>query len=456
MATFEKTSPMPCSAEELYAWHARPGAFERLTPPWSQVSVEARTGGIEDGALATLRMGIGPLSLRWVAEHRDSVPGVQFRDVQLEGPFARWEHTHHFEPAPEGSVLRDHIDFELPLGGLGALVGEAPVRRMLERMFTYRHRVTRGDLLRHATLAGPPMHVLVTGASGLVGQALVAFLSTGGHNVRAVVRGDAPGSTNAVRWNVERATLEGADLDRVDAVIHLAGENVAGARWTPAVKQRILESRSEGTRSLCDALLRLPRPPRTLVSASAVGFYGNRADEVLDEDSERGRGFLSDVCEAWEAASEPLRRAGLRTVHLRIGVVLSAAGGALAKMLPVFQLGGGGRVGRGTQYMSWIALDDLLGAFLFTLRREDLEGAVNAVAPDPVTNAEFTAALARVLHRPALLPVPAAALRLALGEMADEMLLASTRAVPARLREAGFAFAQPDLEGALRHTLGRA
>lgn len=447
---------MPCSAEELYAWHARPGAFERLTPPWSRVAIEARTGGIETGSRVTLRLGVGPLSLRWLAEHRDSEPGRGFVDVQLDGPFRRWEHTHRFEPAGDSSVLVDRIEYELPLGGLGKWFGGSSVEAMLARTFAYRHRVTRGDLLRHGAVSGPPLHLLVSGASGLIGSALVPFLRTGGHRVRPLVRGRrAEADRDAVRWDVESGQLFGDELDAVDAIVHLAGENVAAGRWTTERKLRILESRSEPTRRLCAALAASAHPPRVLISASAIGFYGSAGEVVLDETSGPGAGFLAEVCQAWEAGTEAARAAGIRTVHLRIGVVLSAAGGALATMLPPFQLGLGGRVGDGTQYMSWVALDDLLGAILFALRREDVAGAINAVAPHPVTNAEFTSKLAAVLRRPALLPVPAAALRLLLGEMADEMLLASTRVVPQRLLTEGFAFQFERVEDALRHTLGR-
>jgi uncharacterized protein (TIGR01777 family) len=244
-------------------------------------------------------------------------------------------------------------------------------------------------------------------------------------------------------------------LEGIDAVVHLAGENVAGGRWTPEVKARILESRRRGTRLLSESLAQLHSRPRVLVSASAIGFYGDRGDETLREDSEAGTGFLADVCREWEAATAAAADAGIRVVHLRIGVVLSAAGGALAKLLPPFQVGAGGRVGSGAQYMSWIALDDLLGAVLHALRTESLQGALNATAPAPVTNQEFTTVLGRVLGRPTLVPVPAVAARLAFGEMADAVLLASQRVEPARLAATRYTFRFSDLESALRHTLGR-
>ncbi len=455
MTTFQRRTRIECPAAELYRWHARPGAFERLTPPWSQVEIVERTGGIESGSRVVMRMHNGPVATRWVAEHRDTIEGEQFYDVQVEGPFARWEHCHRFEAAGQSaSILDDRIDYELPLGALGSAVGGGAIERMLDRMFRYRHTITRGDLEQHARYAGAPLRVLVTGASGLVGSALTAYLSTGGHHVSRAVRRPQAGIGDSVGWDPENGLTE-MPAAPWDAVVHLAGENIAGGRWTDSFKQRVLESRSVGTRRLCESLARLPQPPRVLVSASAIGFYGDRGDSVVDEESERGSGFLADVCDAWEASTQPARDAGIRVVHLRIGVVLTRAGGALTKMLPPFWAGLGGRVGSGEQYLSWIGLDDLLGAVLHCIRTEGLAGPVNAVAPQAARNDELTRVLGEVLSRPTWFPVPAFALRLAMGEMADEMLLASTRVAPTRLQASGYTFRQPDLAGALRATLGR-
>ncbi len=298
--------------------------------------------------------------------------------------------------------------------------------------------------------------VAVTGSTGLIGSALGPRLAAGGHSVVRLVRGPsaaAPGERRA-RWDPDTGAIE-PGLAGVDAIVHLAGENVAGGRWTEARKRRIRESRVEATRRLCETLARLPSPPRVLVCASAIGYYGDRGDEVLREESAPGEGFLPDVCREWEAAAEPAARRGIRAVHLRIGLVLSAGGGALAKMLPVFRLGLGGPIGAGAQWMSWIGMDDMLGAILHALMNEALAGPVNAVAPAPVTNREFAGALARVLRRPAVFPFPTFAARLLFGQMADELLLASARVVPARLQATGYAFRDQTLDGALRRALGR-
>lgn len=457
MSRFLRRVSLPAPAAEAFAWHARAGALERLTPPWEPVRVESRSGGIEDGARVVLRIGVGPATLRWVAEHRGHVAGVRFRDVQVSGPFARWEHTHSFEPADSTScLLEDRIEYALPAGAAGAALAGHLVRARLARMFDYRHRVTAEDLRAHARYGrGQPMQVLVSGASGLIGSALVPLLTTGGHEVVRLVRRRPRRGEAAVEWDPERGVKDASRLEGLDAVVHLAGEGVAEGRWTVERKSRIRLSRVHGTRLLAEALAGLKRPPRVLVSASAIGVYGDRGDETLEERSSPGLGFLAEVGQDWEAAATPAAAAGVRVVLPRFGIVLSPRGGALARMLLPFRLGAGGRVGSGRQWMSWVALDDAVTAVLHALATPGLSGPVNVVAPEPVTNAEFARTLARVLGRPALAPVPAFAARLAFGEMADALLLASQRVAPARLLATGFEFRQPRLEPALRHLLGR-
>jgi uncharacterized protein (TIGR01777 family) len=297
------------------------------------------------------------------------------------------------------------------------------------------------------------MKVLVSGSSGLIGSALLPFLASGGHTVTRLVR-STPGDAH-VSWDPQKGTIEAARLEGFDAAVHLAGENIAAGRWTAERKALLRDSRVKGTQVLCAALASLSRPPEVLVAASAIGYYGDRGDEVLREESASGSGFLPEICREWEAATGPAREKRIRVVNLRMGVVLSATGGALAKMLPPFKLGVGGVLGSGRQYMSWIALDDLVGVFYHALSNPALDGPVNAVAPHPVTNREFTETLGRVLSRPVLLPMPAFAARLAFGEMANELLLASQRVEPVKLASVGHTFQFPELEGALRHLLGK-
>jgi uncharacterized protein len=288
----------------------------------------------------------------------------------------------------------------------------------------------------------------------MVGSALRAALAARGDSVVQLVRRE-PAGANELRWDpAARTPAEAAGLEGFDAVIHLSGANLAARRWTAGYRREIAASRVASTGALATMLAGLERAPRTFLTASAIGIYGDRGDEVVDESSTPGAGFLADMCRAWEDATAPAEETGMRVTHVRFGVALAAHDGALAKMLPLFRLGLGGRLGSGKQWMSWIALGDLVAAVLFVLDSNGLAGAVNLTSPKPVTNEEFTRALARVLHRPAVLPAPAFALRLVLGPMADEALMLSTRVVPAKLLDAGFRFVHPEIEGALRAVIG--
>ena len=437
----------------LWRWHARPGAFQRLAPPWQRVEAVGPLPALEEGTRATLRLKVGPFWRRWVARHEDVRPGVGFTDVQERGPFALWRHVHRFEAAPTGSVLEDDVTWSLPGGALAhALLGRR-VERDLRRVFGWRQETTSMDLARHDTAGLARQRVLVSGSSGLVGSQLVPFLTTGGHEVIRLVRHEpGPGER---RWDPEAASLDPALFEGVDAVIHLAGAGIADKRWSAARKQQILESRERGTRLVAEAMARATHRPRTLVVASAVGVFGSRGDELLDETSAPGDDFLAEVCRRWEAAAAPAREAGIRTVPTRFGVILDPRGGALARMLRPFRMGVGGRLGPGDQWMGWVALEDVLGALLHVLATPALDGPVLVAAPEPVRQATFARTLGRVLGRPAFLPMPAWAARLAFGEVADALLLASQRPHPARLLGTGFTFRHTHLEHALRTMLGR-
>lgn len=457
MDTLAFTARLDAPAEAVFDWHARPGAFQRLVPPWLPVALE-HSEGIAEGARAVIRLGVGPAHVKWIAEHYDVVEGRQFRDRQVEGPFAHWTHTHRFEPdGPDASRLVDAIEYELPLGGLGELFGSELTRGALRRQFAYRHRITAGDLAlhRHYNPEGRALRIAVTGASGLIGSQLVPFLTTGGHEVLRLVRA-RPTAPDEVYWNPREGAIEAKRLEGLDAVIHLAGENVFALRWTAAKKRRIYESRAAGTRLLAEALAGLDDPPGALLSASGVNYYGDQGARPLTEATPpRNTGFLSEVCAAWEAATAPAADAGIRTVQMRTGVVLTPAGGALRLMLPAFRMGLGGRVGAPDQYFPWIALDDVIGGYYHALWTEAVEGPVNLTAPHPVTMEAFATTLADVLNRPALVNVPGDAVRTLLGEMADEMLLSSLHVLPEKLQATNYAFQRPKLEAALRHVLGK-
>ena len=442
------------SSDALFAWHERAGAFERLAPPWEPVALVSRAGTIRDGDETVLRLKMGPLGVRWRARHEGYLPGRRFIDRQVAGPFRSWVHTHTTSPDEGGgATLEDRIDYELPLGALGDRVLGRGIERRLTRMFNYRHATLANDLERHRQAALPRQIIAVTGASGLIGRALCAFLESGGHEVRRVVR-HAPGP-GEVQWDPDAGTIDAAALTGVTAAVHLAGENISGGRWTAARKRKIEDSRVRGTNLFASTLAGLPVRPAVLVSASAVGYYGTEPAPPHDEHSPPGDDFLAHVCKAWEDAAQPARDAGIRVVHPRFGVVLSPAGGALGKMLTPFSMGAGGKIGKGTQPMSWVAIDDAVYAIHHALATPAIGGPVNVVAPGVVTNAEFTKTLGHVLGRPTIVPLPGPIVKLLFGELGDTLLLHGQEVRPRALLESGFRFAHASLEDALRHVLGR-
>ena len=434
----EYSSSLDHPIETVFAWHERPGAFERLTPPWQPVRLIEEAGSLEDG-----RVVIGlPGGIRWVAQHGDYDPPRRFVDDLVSLPLP-WHHVHSFaSEGPSRTRMTDAVATPLPAS-------------LLRRTFVYRHTQVRDDLDVVAELhqLDPAVRtVAVTGSSGLVGVALCAFLSSAGHRVIRLVR-------RAARDDSERAwdpdDPDPGIFEGVDAVVHLAGASIAG-RFSERHKRAIASSRIEPTRRLADAVVR-SKGPRALLVASAVGYYGpDRGDELLDETAASGSGFLADVVARWEAATERAVDAGLRVVTVRTGVVLSTRGGLLKLLRPVFLAGFGGRIGTGRQWLSWIDLDDLTDVYARALVDVRLAGVVNAVGPTPVRNKDFSTTLGHVLHRPALVAAPTSVLGVVVGaDGAHEVACASQRVVPRRLEAAGFRFRRPWLDACLRHQLGR-
>ena len=459
MQIVTRTSVIAAPPADVFAWYKRPGAFDRLTPPWEDVRVVHRSGGVHTGAVVRLQIRKGPLRLRWDLRHYGFEEGRRIADEQTRGPLRAWRHTRTFGDSAGGNAceMTDRVEFDLPHGAIGGLLGRGYVRRSVERMLRFRHALLALDLARHRAFAARPrMRIVVGGASGLVGKALCTFLATGGHTVIRLIRARAPAGdieTPTIAWNPARGAIDPAALDGCDAVVHLGGITIA-RRFTKAHKEAVRRSRIESTRLLADTIAKLSRKPRVFIVASAVGYYGNRGDPWVDEASPPGHGFLPETCQEWERAADAARVAGVRVVHARLGVVLSAAGGALRAMLPAFRAGLGGVVGSGRQFMSWVALEDVIGALHHALMTDSAEGPVNVTAPNPVTNRRFTKTLGRLLDRPTIIPLPAPAVKLLLGEMGQALLLDGCRAAPRALERSGYTFALAGLEDALRWELG--
>jgi uncharacterized protein len=436
------TSTVAAPIDEVFAWHSRPGAFARLSPPWAPPSLVREADSLENGT-AILSFGCG---LKWVAKHQAARyhPPNQFVDQLDSWPLRSvmtWTHHHGFsEVDPHTTRVTDTVDTPVPTA-------------LLQPMFRYRHRQLTDDLATHdwaRPLAGGPLTIAMTGASGLVGTALRSFLTTGGHRVISLVRHN-PNGRDERRWN----PADPADdlFAGVDAVVHLAGASIAG-RFSDKHKSEISDSRIGPTAALARVAAATTRAP-TFVCASAIGYYGyDRGDTVLDENSSRGDGFLADVVSDWEGATAPAA-AAVRVVNVRTGIVQAAAGGTLKLLRPLFTLGLGGRVGDGNQWLSWIGIDDLIDIYYRAIVDERLSGPVNAVAPHPVRNKQYTAALAGAVHRPAIVPVPRLGPQVILGSQgARELALANQRVAPARLEDLGHRFRMTEVDEVLRHQLG--
>lgn len=458
-------SELPCSQQQLYDYHACGVAFQRLIAPWEHITLRKWVGGeatshlpiskqfgdISKGTEVHLTVHQGPIGLALVAKHTAHQEPNGFTDTQIKGPFAKWVHQHRFIVDGHGRArLIDEINFQGP--GFGLL--DWYFSSIVKRTFQYRHLRTRMDIESHQKFAHlPKKKIVISGASGLIGQALDTFLQAGGHTVLRLVRQPSEDPT-AIYWNIKNGEIDATKLEGVDAVVHLAGESIDG-RWTKDKKKRIQQSREQGTTLLASTIASLENPPEVFISTSAVGAYGNHPSDVATEDTPMAKDFLGTVCRVWESSASIVQERGIRLVHPRLGVVLSGRGGALKKMLPPFLAGVGGKVGTGTQWMPWIALDDVIGILYDMIMSPKWSGPVNVVAPNPVQNAEFTKTLGAVLSRPTVIPVPSFAIRAMFGEMGDTLVLEGRHVRSNVLPESEYQFHFPDLESALRFELGR-
>ncbi len=445
-------SPRP----EVFDWFERKGSFRRLMPPW-EVAEEVRADEtLEDGAQRIFRFPMGPIKMTWVAEHLGYQPPEKFEDIMKKGPFRSWHHIHRFIEKDGGTVVHDEVDYKLPMGVLGRIFGSRNVRNRLNRMFRARENRLIRDLERHSDFKHlDRKRILLAGASGLIGKQLAAFLDTGGHEIWRLVRRTPVAGQNEIEWNPSKGTIDNSAIEGFDIVIHLGGAGIGDRRWTKSRMVLIEKSRTESTGLLARTLASLKQKPEVFLVASAIGWYGNRGDEILDEQSEAGTGFLPETCLAWEASADAARQAGIRTIHARTGVVLDASGGALEKMLLPAKMGAGGPIGFGRQWFSWISMDDQIYALHHLVMSPDTEGAYNITSPEPLQQKNFAKALGRVLRRPAFMPTPPFAIWFLYGKMGVALTTESQRVMPTRLTEEGYRFQHQDAESALRDALGK-
>ena len=465
MATsnFKSELEVPVPVDQLFSWHENPGAFERLTPPFDPVTIKKRKGGI-DGGEVHIQMNLGPVPLTWVAKHHDYIKNKQFLDQQVSGPFASWEHQHLFEKIDaKSSKLIDEIDYKLPFGTLGNVFGGAFTKQKIDQMFAYRRNITKNDLISQSKYKGKPLDVVMTGGSGLIGTQLKAFLNTAGHSVENIVRGRP--QKGELSWNLDNKTM--SNLSGKDVVVHLAGEPISKPLggmiplpWTKWKRKEILESRVNGTKLISEHIASLNNPPKVLVCASAIGYYGDRGEDLLSEDEDNGNDYFSHVVKEWEKAAQPAIDAGIRVVFLRIAPVMSPLGGALQVLGNAAKLGSSPPVAGGKQWWSWVSVDDVVDAIHHSIITETLSGPVNVASPNPVRQGEWASTLAKVIwgrfgKLTGLIPVPGFALKAILGEFGDVLALSSIKVDSSKLIDSGYKFRFNHLEDCFRHLLGK-
>lgn len=449
---FSYTSVFNFEAEKLFSYHEQEGVLNRLTPCWEKVYFLSRTGPISEDSKVFLKVGAGPFLMDYVARHTDYKKDEYFVDVQEKGPFKNYTHRHEFSSLNNGSVLHDNISYKLYFSPVSDFLGGYFLNKKLEKMFRYRHKTTENDINFISKYTFSPMRIGITGGRGDIGRMLVPFLKTHGHTVVRFVRDKDLADENNYYWEPDTGKFYGENPD-FDAIIHLSGAPIGKGRWSKNTKTEIIKSRVDSTKKLAEFILTLKNPPKIFLSASAIGYYGERGDEILSEQDKNGNHFISYVCKEWEGATDILRDQ-MRVINLRMGIVMSYCGGALCRVLPYFRAGLGMIFGAGSNYMSFISMDDLLYGIAHILYTEGIDGAVNMVSPNPIMQLEYADILAEVLGRKRFIKVPAKVVELIFGQMGQEVLLTGTRVIPEKLLKTGFEFCFPDIKSTLQHTIG--
>ena len=462
--TFESSLDVNVPVDKLFSWHESPGAFERLTPSFDPVTVTKRLGNGIDGGEVHIKLPFVPFI--WVAKHHSFKKNVQFMEDQISGPFVgpfpfwngAWHHQHLFEKIDnKNSRVIDKLDYDFPMNPFGTWFGGWYTKKRLKQMFAYRRNITQNDIKAQSKYNGKKLDIAVTGASGLIGKDLVPYLTTAGHKVERLVRRRP--RKGELAWNIHKNQI--SSLNDKDAVVHLAGENIGSlVRWSKWKRKEILDSRVRSTALLARHLDSLKRPPKVLVCASAMGYYGSYGDDILTEESEKGNDYFSHVVSEWEKAAQPAIDAGIRVVFLRFGIVMSPQGGALQRILLPAKLGGNPPIGGGKQWWSWLTIDDAVGSIYHAIITEKLSGPVNVASPNTVQQKNFAKTLGKIMWGKNLglltnlFPLPRIVVKTVMGEMGDVLLLSSNRIDSSKLIDSGYEFRFENLENGLRHLLG--
>lgn len=424
-------------------------------------------GGINNGAISVFRINVGPITFKWVAKHFGYIHNLQFQDKMIKGPFKKWVHTHSFISQGQNQcIIEDKIEYMPRFGKIGSKILQKRMQNYLNQLFLYRSRILVNDLFLEKITQEKGKRILISGSHGLIGSSLIPLLtSIGRHKISRLVRKvknnnmDLLPETNkedkkTIFWDPQYNKLDPYELEGFDIIIHLAGENIFG-RWTDTKKQRIFDSRVGSTKLLSDSLTKLSHPPSLLICASAIGYYGDRPNEYLTEDSNPGKGFLSEVCQKWEKATKEATEIGIRVVNTRFGVVLTPKGGILQKLLSPFKLGLGITIGNKDQYISWVSIEDVIKSIFYSITNTSIKGPINIVSPNPVSNLEFSDILKKIFNPKLSMSISQNIPKLIFGEMSKEVLSTNTYVIPKKLVSTDYKFFSSELEDSLRFLLGK-